>query len=188
VPVLVVDDAALQMRDLFGGPERVPRGILGLDLLSQFRLTLDPERSSVAIELPRGLPAEQSVQCVRVVEGACLVPILVEDVRMWFVLDTGASHSSLSESGLARLPGGASRALPSFRQVRSLGGTLPVVREVHDLVVRCSSEARFVGVTLPVVPRGVTSTFPLHGVLGMDLLGRCRVILDRGRARLVALG
>jgi hypothetical protein len=40
---------------------------------------------------------------------------------------------------------------------------------------------------LPVVARRTSGLFPVHGVLGVDLLGRCRVILDRGRTRLVGL-
>lgn len=185
VPVLVVDDAALRLRDLYGGPERVPRGVLGLDLLAAFRMTLDPERQSVVLELPRGLPEGQSVQCVRA-EGRCLVPVHVEGVRLWFVLDTGASHSSLTALGVTSLPGGDARASPSFRRVRTVGGGLIAVREVKDLVLRCS-EARFQGVTLPVVPRVAGVLFPVHGVLGVDLLSRCRVTLDRGRARVLGL-
>ena len=184
-PVLVVDDGALGLRDLFGGPERVPRGVLGLDLLAAVRLTIDPERRSVAVELPRGLPPERSVQCVRV-DGRCLAPVHIEGVLLWFVLDTGASHSSLSEAGVLRLPGGEGRAVPSFRRVRTVGGGGVVVREVRSLVLRCS-DARFEGVTLPVVARGRGELFPVHGVLGIDLLARCRVTLDGGRARLVAL-
>jgi len=185
VPVLIVDDAALRLRDLYGGPERVPRGVLGLDILAAFRLTLDPERRSVVLELPRGLPEGESVQCVRA-EGRCLAPVHVEGVRLWFVLDTGASHSSMTPAGLLALPGGEGRAVPSFRRVRTVGGGLVAVREVKDLVLRCS-EARFVGVTLPVVPRTAGVLFPVHGVLGVDLLGRCRVTLDRGRARILGL-
>lgn len=183
-PVLVVDDAALRLRDLFGGAERVPRGVLGLDLLAAMRLSIDPERASVTLELPRGLPEDQSVQCVRV-DGRCLAPVTIEGVRFWFVLDTGASHSSLSDAGLARLPDGDARAVPTYRRVRTVGGGTVAVREVRGLVLRCS-EARFAGVTLPVVPRGQGGTFPVHGVLGIDLLGRCRLTLDRGRARLIA--
>ena len=183
-PVLVVDDAALRLRDLFGGAERVPRGVLGLDLLAAMRLSIDPERRSVTLELPRGLPADQSVQCVRV-DGRCLAPVTIEGVRFWFVLDTGASHSSLSDTGLARLPDGDARAVPTYRRVRTVGGGTVAVREVRGLVLRCS-EARFAGVTLPVVPRGQGGMFPVHGVLGIDLLGRCRLTLDRGRARLIA--
>lgn len=184
-PVLLVDDEVLRLRDLFGGPERVPRGVLGLDLLAVFRFTIDPERGSVVLELPRGLPEADSVQCVRA-EGRCLVPVFVEGARLWFVLDSGASHSSLTAAGVDALPGGAARAVPSFRRVRTVGGALVAVREVKDLVLRCS-EVRFQGVTLPVVPRGAPTLFPVHGVLGIDLLGRCRVTLDRGRARLQAV-
>ena len=184
-PLLVVDDEALRLRDFFGGPERVPRGVLGLDLLASCRLTLDPERKSVVIEMPRGLPEDQSVQCVRA-DGRCLAPVFVEGVRLWFVLDTGASHSSLTKAGVEALPGGEARTVPSFRRVRTVGGGLVAVREVRDLVLRCS-EARFLGVTLPVVPRAADVLFPVHGVLGVDLLSRCRVTLDRGRARLLAV-
>ncbi len=185
VPVLVVSDRALHMRDLHGGPEHVPRGVLGLDLIAAARLTLDPERGSVVLELPQGLPIVDSVQCVRV-EGRCLVPVVIEGKRLWFVLDTGASHSSLTTLGLDKLPDGKSRAVASFRRVRTVGGGLIAVREVRDLVIRCSN-ARFLRVTLPVVDRGRSDLFPVHGVLGVDLLSRCRVTLDRGRARLTAL-
>lgn len=185
VPVLIVSDEALRLRDMFGGPERVPQGVLGLDLIAAFRMTLDPERGSVVLELPRGLPEEDSVQCVRA-EGRCLLPVTVEGVPLWFVLDTGASHSSLTSAGLQALPGGDGRAVPSFRRVRTVGGSLVSVREVRDLVLR-TSKARFSGVTLPVVPRGASQFFPVHGVIGIDLLSRCRVTLDGGRARLQAV-
>jgi hypothetical protein len=185
VPVLVVADGALKLRDLHGGPERVPRGVLGLDLLGACRLTVDPERGGVVLALPHGLPVQQSVQCVRA-EGRCLVPVVVEGARLWFVLDTGASHSSLTALGLSRIPGGDERAVPSFRRVRTVGGGLVAVKEVRDLVLRCS-DARFLQVTLPVVNRGRAEVFPVHGVLGIDLLSRCRVTLDRGRARLTAV-
>lgn len=157
-----------------------------MDLLGACRLTIDPERGGVVLAVPQGLPAEQSVQCVRV-EGRCLVPVTVEGARLWFVLDTGASHSSLTSSGLARIAGGRERAAATFRRVRTVGGGFVAVRELRGLVLRCS-EARFLQVTLPIVERGRTEFFPVHGVLGIDLLGRCRVTLDRGRARLTAAG
>lgn len=182
LPVLVVDEQALALRDGHGGPVRSPRGVLGLDVLASCRLTLDHERQSIVLELPRGLPEGAAVPCVRA-EGRCLVPVIVEGVRLWFALDTGASHSSLSESGVRRLPGGTSRAVASFRRVRTVGGSAVSVREVRDLVLRCA-DARFVDVALPVVARGDAGVFPVHGVLGIDLLSRCRVTIDTGRARL----
>jgi predicted aspartyl protease len=183
VPVLIVDDERLQLRDLFGGAERSPQAVLGLDLLALFRLTLDPKRHSVMLELPRGLAEGESVQCVRA-EGRCLVPVAVEGVRLWFVLDTGASHSSLTEAGLLALPGGATRAVAGYRRGQTASGTLTAVREVRDLVLRLS-QVRFHDVLLPVVQRESRGVFPVHGVLGADLLLQCLVTLDRGRARLV---
>ncbi|MFK7740848.1 MAG: retropepsin-like aspartic protease [Planctomycetota bacterium] len=186
VPIMIVSDRALELRDLHGGPERVPRGVLGLDLLAACRLTIDPDRGSVVLELPQGLPRTESVQCLRV-DGRCLVPVVVEGRRLWFVLDTGASHSSLSLRGLRDLSDGATRATPSFRRVRTAGGGVMAVKEVRDLVIRCS-DARFLHVTLPVVDRGDETVFPIHGVLGIDLLHRCLLTLDRGRLRLAARG
>jgi hypothetical protein len=128
---------------------------------------------------------DRSVQCVRA-DGRCLVPVVVEGAPLWFVLDTGASHSSLTAEGLARIPSGEGRAVASYRRVRTVGGSLVAVREVRGLVLRCS-EARFLQVTLPVVARAGSELFPVHGVLGIDLLSRCRLTLDRGRARLTAI-
>lgn len=182
VPTLVVDDERLAMRDLFGGPERTPIGVLGLDLMSMFRMTLDPVRKSLQLERPRGLPEATSVQCVRS-DGRCLVPVAIEGRRLWFVLDTGASHSSLTPEGLEALPGAERRAVPGFRRVRTAGGGVVSVREVQNVVVRVS-QARFPGVDLPVVDRGPAALFPVHGVLGIDLMRQCRVTLDRGRARI----
>lgn len=82
--------------------------------------------------------------------------------------------------------GGEARAVPAYRRIRTVGGRLVAVREVRELVLR-ASEARFRSVTLPVVARDEGSVFPVHGVLGVDLLSRCRVTLDRGRARLEAV-
>lgn len=182
VPTLVVDDERLAMRDLHGGPERPPIGVLGLDLLGLFRMTLDPVRKSLVLEMPRGLSSTSSVQCVRS-EGRCLVPVMIEGERFWFVLDTGASHSSLTPHGLAKLQGGESRAVPGYRRVRTAGGGGVSVREVRNLELAVS-QARFVGVSLPVVARAGRGAFPVHGVLGIDLMRQCRVTLDGGRARM----
>lgn len=182
VPALVVEEERLAMRDLFGGPERPPIGVLGLDLLSLFRMTLDPVRKSLVLEMPRGLASTSSVQCVRS-EGRCLVPVTVAGERLWFVLDTGASHSSLTAQGLHRLPGGDALAVPGYRRVRTAGGGGASVREVRNVELRVS-QVRFPSVDLPVVSRTSGSRFPVHGVLGIDLMRQCRVTFDGGRARM----
>jgi hypothetical protein len=87
---------------------------------------------------------------------------------------------------LAALPGGASRAQESFSRVLSPGGARLAGREVRGLVLRVS-DVRFRGVDLPIVEREPSRLFPLHGVLGANLLMRCRAILDSGRCRLELL-
>jgi hypothetical protein len=43
---------------------------------------------------------------------------------------------------------------------------------------------RFRGADLQVVEREPPRVFPVHGVLGADLLMRCRTTLDSGRIRI----
>ncbi len=185
VPVLVIDDARLELRDELGGAERSPGGVLGLGLIALFRLTLDPDRRSVALERPRGLGQAESVQCVRA-DGRCLVPVVIDGQGLWFVLDTGASHSSLTEAGLRAIPDGPARAGTGFRRIHTVAGRSTSVREVRELTLRVS-QTRFRGLTLPVVPREADGLFPVHGVIGGDLLLQCRVTLDRGRVRIEAI-
>ncbi len=184
-PVLVVEDGQLGLRDEFGGPERSPGGVVGLDILARFRVTFDPGRQSVLFELPRGLGARESVMCVQH-DGRCLVPLTIEGKAFWFVLDTGASHSSLTEKGLYLLPSGAHRAVEQLRRVRSPSGSRYSVRGVEGLTLEVSG-VEFLGVDLPVVRRPFSSRFPVHGVLGADLLMRCRTTFDMGRLRLELL-
>lgn len=181
-PVLVVSESALSMRDPLGGSETSARGLLGLDLLARFRVIFDPQRRSVAFALPQGLEANDSVQCI-LFHGNCLVPVTLEGKSMWFALDTGASHSSLTETGLLALPGGSRRALDKMRRVHTPGGMVHSVSEVPDLSITVST-VRF-SVDLPVVQRRALELFPIHGVLGADLIMRCRTTFDGGRLRMV---
>lgn len=185
-PVLVVEESALGLRDRFGAqPAARPNGVVGLDILSRFRVTFDPDRRSVLFELPSGLDLPGVVRTVRH-DGRCLVPTMIEGRRLWFVLDTGASHSSLTDEGLRALPGHQQRARVAHRRIRSPGGASVSVREVRGLGLEISA-VRFDGVTLPVVPRGETGLFPVHGVLGADLVMRCRTTFDGGDLLIEAL-
>lgn len=183
-PVLVVADEQLALRDRLGGSEAGSRGLVGFDILGRFRVTFDPEQRSVIFELPRGLGEDQSVECVAF-DGRCLVPVLFEGRQLWFVLDTGASHSSLTGEGLAAIPGGEQRARESTRRIYTPAGILRAVREVEGASIRVD-RVRFV-VDLPVVPRESAPLFPVHGVLGADFVMRCRTTFDGGRIRFVAL-
>lgn len=178
-PVLVVRDQTLAMRDLFGGPARGVDGLLGLDVLMRFRIVIDPKTKEVSIMTPSRASAGSAAPCLRI-DGGLRVPVQVEGKSLWFQLDTGASHTSLTAAGIAQLPGGAARAVPSFRSVLAPGGARVSVRELRSLEVRVSG-ASFTDVSMPVIDRPAgPSGFPLHGVLGADLVLRCRTTLDSG--------
>ncbi len=186
LPVLVVRDQTLSMRDLFGGPERGVDGLLGLDVLTRFRVVLDPKAKSLTLTTATGLSAGNAAPCLRV-DGGLRVPVMISGRSLWFQLDTGASHTSLTDAGLTLVPGGAPRAVASFRSVHAPGGARVSVRELRNVDLRVAG-ALFADVALPVIDRPLgPSGFPLHGVLGADLVLRCRAILDSGRLLLEVL-
>jgi hypothetical protein len=100
---------------------------------------------------------------------------------MWFILDTAASHSSLTATGLKIVPGGERRATPDFRPKASIRGFIS--RKVSGLVLQTSA-VKFTGVEMPVVDRAGDPYFPIHGDLGADLLRHCRMTLESGRVLL----
>ncbi len=185
LPVLVVEDRALTLRDWLGGAGRSPQALVGQDVLRRFRVTFDPSRRSVVFQPSRGLSDVESIPCLAV-EANLVVPVRVEGRDLWFVLDTGSSGSSLSKEGLRALPGGELRAMDNITRLYSPSGASFSVRMVRGLVLHVS-DVTFRGVDLPVVDRGHTEVFPVHGVLGADLIMRCRSTLDDGRIRIELL-
>jgi hypothetical protein len=179
LPVLIVDDQRLALRDTFGGPDHPPRAVIGLDVLSRFRLVFDLTRKTVRFESPRGLTEKGAVAGL-LVDGCMVFPVGIDGVDMWFILDTAASHSSLTEAGLRVLPGGERRALPDYRHPTSLAGRGFIARKVGGMVLQTSA-VKFTGVEMPVVERLGGGSFPIHGVLGVDLIRRCRLTIDSGR-------
>lgn len=184
VPVLIVEDHRLALHDDFGRPLRPARGLVGLDVLLRFEVTIDPRRRSVTVADPTAGPPRRSVPCLRV-GGRLLTRVSIDGHPLWMQIDTGASHSSLTEEGIAALPGAGRRALDTYRRLRSPGGRALAVREVRGSTLRVS-DVRFPGVDLPIVSRENDGVFPVHGVLGADLLMRTRVVLGDGRLRMEA--
>jgi hypothetical protein len=173
-PVLVSEEALL--------PDESAAALVGLDLLSRYRVTLDPERSTARFELPRGQTMRDAIHTV-LCDGRVMVPVACESTQLWFVLDTGASRSSLTPDGLRSLPGGERRARNTLNTVSGPGGSSAVAREVGGLVLEVAG-LRVAGASLPVVDRAHSPWFPIHGVLGSDILGECTITLDQGRLRL----
>ena len=175
-PVAVVEDARLLLRDpLEGGGERFD-GLLGMDLLRPLRLELDGRQSQVLFLPPQ--PAPVGARCLHDA-GRLVCRVEVEEQPLWFLLDTGASRSSLTTAGLQRLPGGPARADAAVRRIRSPAGADVAVR---DLTVRSLQVGglHLHNLTLPILARDPAGRIPLHGVLGADVLLRGRLVLDRG--------
>ena len=78
---------------------------------------------------------------------------------------------------------GERRAIQSYRHIRSPGGSGILVRLVPHLTLEVS-EARMANLDLPVVQRSMPTGFPVHGLLGADLLMRCRTTVVRNRVRM----
>ncbi len=160
--------------------------ILGIDILSRFRVVLDYSSELVRLDSPGKLAELDSERCL-LHEGCLVFPVRVDAVDMWFILDTAASHSSLTRAGLALLPGGDRRVVPDHRYTKSLAGRGLISRQVGNMVLQ-SSGVRFSGVVMPVVERTTSAAFPVHGVFGVDLLRHCRLTMDSGRIRLDQVG
>lgn len=181
-PVLIVADARMALRASLGEAAYPVAGVVGLDVLHRMRLTLDPDRKAILIEPRRQLDRLDALRCLWAGESGLLVPVVVERQSLWFRLDTGASHSSLTLDGLRALPDGAARAVQSPRRVRGVGGTQMSVQEVRNLDL-VFGDVRFRGIDLPVVDRKRLGHLPVHGVMGADLVLRCRITLDGGLVR-----
>jgi predicted aspartyl protease len=175
-PVAVVDDQVLWLRDpIEGGGERID-GLLGFDLLQSVRVEFRVQ--------PRELwlgPATSAVEGARGLRdaGRLLAPVRIEDHELWFLVDTGATHTSLSPAGLAQLRRGAQRSEPTLRRHHAPGGSGVAVREIAVTALHVGGW-RFGDLVLPIVERSATGVVPMHGVLGADLLLRHRLVLDSG--------
>jgi hypothetical protein len=176
-PIAIMEAGRLLLRDpIEGGGEPID-GLLGLDLLGRLRLEWDPQYASVRLSAVTASPS--GTRCVHV-EGRLLAPVRIEGAEAWFLVDTGASNSSLTPDGLALVVDGARRARPAIRRTRSPGGPDVAVREIALRYLEAGGRS-LGAVVLPVVIRDRFGPVPLHGVLGADVLLQRRFVLEAGR-------
>ncbi len=184
VPVLVLDADRLDLRS---GESDGVDGLIGFDLLSRLRFTFDPERRSLVLGAPRGTTgSDLAVHCLHE-QGCVLAPVRIQRREFWFLLDSGASSSSLTPTGYDALVEGRGPGELTHRSVHGPGGERLAVVEVPEVSLEVAG-ARFSGLTLPVIRRSPEpgSLLPVHGVLGGDLLLRCRTTYDSGALRIAA--
>lgn len=157
-------------------------GVLGMDVLRPFLVTMDPADGLVLLQDPRHpTPLEPGDGTVRLrrerrVGIRALVPLDVGDRRVWPVLDTGASGTHLDGDQLGLVPS----AVRDGVVVRGTGGSGTTTRTVayYDL-----DEVRL-GALDPgrVVVAGRTRGAGA-GLLGLNVLGRYRATYDFRRRR-----
>lgn len=150
-------------------------GVLGADVLREFRVTIDPSESAIWLDAPgqRPLPRKGSTP-LRREYGLGIrftIPAEVAGHRKWPVVDTGASGTFLDGKAL-RLQPTAKRDNVRLRA----SGTDGVV--VRDLVYYKESVA-----VDEVEPRTLTITDRdrapwVHGLLGLDWLSHYRQEYD----------
>ena len=134
-----------------------------------------------------GAGASATVIPLRIVNGACLVPVLLDGRAAWLVLDTGAERSILSEAAVVRL--GLRRDPWVGTTLRGAGGRL----ERHADAVITHAAAGGVALlqhgaagrlSLPVTASDLDGA---DGLLGGDVLRHTSFVLDAAHARLVLL-
>lgn len=123
------------------------------------------------------LPGEQSSTRIRIVSGRVVVPVTMKAgataVRLELVLDTGATHTTIHDGVLSRLPVD-SKGFKSSQAILADGRTIRSrVARIDSLAVGPHSMS---SVDLEVIPFQGSG---IHdGLLGMDFLGRHRYQID----------
>jgi predicted aspartyl protease len=154
-------------------------GVLGADLLKQCTLDLDMTVPGLTL-LPASAvtPGRSDVPLRILRQGLLLAPVRLDGRDLMALLDTGASASMVNRRGLHRLGLAPSQGGPVTTQ--AIGGAF------------ATHPARFskfeIGTLHLAAPLFLTTMIesPAYDmVLGMDVLGRQRVILSYAGARLV---
>jgi len=161
--------------------EAMPRAIIGLDILRNYVIELDFDRSVASFtpaDAYADFPAEGAIALERA-SGLRLLRTKLDGVDALAVVDTGATsavHLSVDFEGagdLGRRPG-------SQTLVSSIGG-------IHQRPVTSLDQVEFAGRTFANAPLTLSAQ-PLgnriDAVIGMQLLGQFNLILDFSRSRM----
>lgn len=184
-----VDGLVCQVRDLnrtssIRDPEEVRvAGVLGMEVLRPFQVTLDPEQGRVELVDPRQverIPAD-APGAVRMrrelwVGTRVKVPTTIDGHTLWPILDSGASSSHLALADLGLVPSEVREGVV----VRGSGGSGSDIRTMEYYELETVSLAgAFSG------PVRVAGRQHGQGLLGLDVLRRYRTTLDfrSGRIR-----
>jgi predicted aspartyl protease len=188
-----VSGVVCQVRDLattssLDDPEEVPiAGVIGMDVLRQFRVIFDPAEGTLELldpaarePLPRAGEGISRLRRAGLLGLRARLSLEVGSDDLWPILDTGATNTYLDGTRIGLVP---SYTLENV-VVRGTGQGGAEMRRLHSYEV--------VQVTVGGVPAGPATLIDRHrrwwepGLLGLDLLTRFHQDYDfaSGRARL----
>lgn len=165
-------------------PQGRIHGVLGLNVFSGYRVTLDLVKGRLVLapsgDSPAGTPYwdVSGQMLVRATAGAGTDGL--------FLFDTGAARSMLARSVAASIPGAQ---VSSPATVRTYGGDVAGATTVRGAKLRFGDLASDGGVmyTSDLTQRSRLGGVEVSGFLGMDLLDRMTIVVDT-RAHRVAVG
>ncbi|MGH7149358.1 MAG: aspartyl protease family protein, partial [Planctomycetota bacterium] len=178
VPVLLVEDEKLA----FPLADRLSvvraEGVIGLGLLRRFRTTLEFARGTIRLDPPGMEPPSGAIDA-RVVGGGLLLSGGANGVGgLPFLLDSGANRSSLTSAGADALADRV-RIVAAPGAGGTVGGGVSFLRRA--LGVRFEFGRWVVDpLDVPIVGEGTETGIVRAGVIGLDVLGAFRVVLEPG--------
>jgi predicted aspartyl protease len=152
-------------------------GVLGSDVLRNFRVTLDYSAGSVTFGPPSAIHHGVPIKLLRI-ENRYFVHLSSDGIPLTFLLDTGTNFSALSSNGWSRLNQNK-KGLLTIDGVRSSGTSaasqLVCMQQIN--IGRASYENLPMRVQ-PPTSAGIFANLDVNGLLGSDFLRRFVVSLD----------
>jgi len=160
-------------------PKEIPvAGVLGIDLMRQFRTEIDPGQGVILLSNPdEHLPISSGPDTVPIPREGYIgtrvsMPLNVGDLTVWPILDTGAANTYIDGAHLG--------LAPSFVQedvvITGSGGTGSTV---SDRAYYERADLKLGPATLPTLTLTQRSrTATTDGLLGLDILQQFRIELD----------
>lgn len=159
-------------------------GIIGIDVLRQFVVTIDLARGTSEFRRKGQRPPRAGAVTLHYVDGAYFVPVSFQGIHTRLLLDTGANVTSLSFQAWSRI---TARWQPQLTLdgIRSTGSPMGTQLALVPRVSIGRSISRDLGVRVqPQTAGGLFSDVDFDGILGTDLLKNCLLTLDLGRDKM----
>lgn len=156
-------------------------GLLGIESLEGYRITLDFSRSRLILDQ---VPATSAGEPYWMFDGQLLVSARANGTSGLFLLDSGAGATVIDVGFARRVP---SAVVGQAARGRGLGGLAADVSHAGGVTVGFLGRSTAGPIpALDLSPRNRLVGIEVSGLLGLDLLDRARIVIDT-RTRRVSL-